>query len=531
MRNGYFQLVSAPPGGYGIKLFPPQDGGEPIRIAEMLEWLEGQKIPYDLSVLKNFLESGKEIVCHLGRGECPLVYESYKLTVSEDGMQAVARFYPASETGTRMSFNEFLSDLRYKKIVSGIKMNDVQEHFQSDGVYCTDFVVAQGKPPRHGTDAKIEYYFNTDNHIHPAMREDGSVDYFDLNMINPCHEGDVLARIIPADEGEPGVNIFGARIKPRDVKKAALQFGNQVELTPDKMAIKSKVDGHVMLVEGKVFVSDVYEVENVDLSTGNIDFKGSVKVNGNVASNYMIRSGGNVIISGVVEGAHIYAAGNIIIARGMNGMGKGTLDAGGNIIAKFIESSEVSAENGYVNAESILHSNVSAGDEVVVNGKKGLVTGGHIQAAHKVVVKTLGAEMGANTVVEVGVNPTLKKEFIRLQKEMTELSKAIRAAQPVIVNFSEKRAKGARFTQEQLNYIKTVAAELEQNKKQLIEDDAELQKVQKEMEAQKKSVVEVTGEVYPGTTIVIGDLSMVVQNSYQYCKFERIQGEVKAVPL
>ena len=40
-------------------------------------------------------------------------------------------------------------------------------------------------------------------------------------------------------------------------------------------------------------------------------------------------------------------------------------------------------------------------------------------------------------MVEVGVNPTLKKEFIRLQKEMTELSKAIRAAQPVIVNFSE----------------------------------------------------------------------------------------------
>lgn len=82
------------------------------------------------------------------------------------------------------------------------------------------------------------------------------------------------------------------------------------------------MDGHVSLVEGKVFVSDVYEVENVDLSTGNIDFEGSVQVNGNVSSNFVIRAGGNVIISGVVEGAYIEAGGNIIIARGMNGMAR-----------------------------------------------------------------------------------------------------------------------------------------------------------------------------------------------------------------
>lgn len=60
----------------------------------------------------------------------------------------------------------------------------------------------------------------------------------------------------------------------------------------------------------------------MDLSTGNIDFEGSVQVNGNVSSNFVIRAGGNVIISGVVEGAYIEAGGNIIIARGMNGMAR-----------------------------------------------------------------------------------------------------------------------------------------------------------------------------------------------------------------
>ena len=531
MQNGYFQLVNAPAGGFGIKFFPPQDGGEAIRIGEVVAWLEGQKIAYDLANLKKFLESGREIICFLGKGECPVINENYQLEISQDAMQASVRFYPPSETGKRMSFNEFLSDLKYKNIIYGIQMAEVQEHFQSPGVYCKDLLVARGKEPRHGTDAEIEYFFNTDLKVQPTMREDGSVDYFNLNVINHCHKGDILARIIPADEGEYGTNIHGTRIKPRDVKKLSLKYGNHVDLTEDKMAIRSGVDGHVMLVEDKVFVSDVYEVENVDISTGNIEFNGSVQINGNVASNYTVRASGNVIINGVVEGAYIYAGGNIIIARGMNGMAKGTLQAGGNVVAKFIESAKVVAEDGYVNTESILHSEVSAGDEIVVNGKKGFVTGGRVQAGNKVSVKTLGAEMGAPTVVEVGVNPKMKERYVQLQKEMSDLVRAIRSAQPILNSFAEKRTKGARFTPEQFNYIKGVAKDLEAKKAELNEKNEEIRDLQQIFDAQKKAVVEVTGEVYPGTTIVIGDTSMVVQSSYRYCKFERVLGEIKMAPL
>ena len=41
----------------------------------------------------------------------------------------------------------------------------------------------------------------------------------------------------------------------------------------------------------------------------------------------------------------------------------------------------------------------------------------------------------------------------------------------------------------------------------------------------------VKGEVYPGTTIIIGDSSMQVKNTYQYCRFERIDGDVKATAI
>lgn len=531
MQNGYFQLVNVMGGGYGVKFFPPKEDGEAVQIGEVVSWLEGQNLPYDLNNLKQFLESGKEITCLLGRGKCPIINESYSITVSEDYMLATVRFYPPSEDGDRISFNDFLSDLRFKNITSGIQLAELQDHFQSPGVYCTDLLVAQGKEPRHGTDARIEYFFNTDLRVQPTMNEDGSVDYFNLNIINHCHKGDVLARMIPADEGEYGLNIAGGRLKPRDVKRVAFKYGNYVELTEDEMEIKSAVDGHVMLVDDKVFVSNVYEVENVDTSTGNIEFNGSVQINGNVAANFSVHASGNVIIKGVVEGAHIYAGGNIIIARGMNGMAKGTLHAGGNIVAKFIESATVVAENGYVSTESILHSEVSSGDEIVVNGKKGFVTGGRVQATNRIVVKTLGAGMGAPTVVEVGVNSKMKDEYSNLQREVSELLKNVQNAQTVLTNFADKRAKGVRFTPEQVNEVKQSVKDLEVNKGLLEQKQIELVEMQKTYESQRRAAVEVTGEVYPGTTITIGDVSMIVQSSYKYCRFMRIEGEVRMAPL
>lgn len=529
MRNGYFQLVKTT-NGYGVRLFPPVDGGENIYIAELLHYLDDANLSYDKGALKRAVEEKRDQICFLSMGECPAIDEKYQLTVSEDNMSATMRFFPPSETGKRLDLNDILSELRYRNICSGIQMQVLQNHLMSFDFFCMDLEIAKGKQPVHGRDDRIEYCFNTDVNSQPEEREDGSVDYFNLNLINHCKAGDVLARIIPGGGGEPGVNIKGQKIQPREEKRAVLQFGKNIQLSEDRMSIVSMVDGHVMLVGGGVFVSDIYEVENVDPSTGNIDYSGSVQINGNVASNYVVNAGGNVIINGVVEGAQITAGGNIVIARGMNGMSKGCLKAGGNVISKFIENATVEAE-GYINTSSILHSNVNAGTEIVVTGKRGFITGGHVQAGNKITVKTLGSVMGASTIVEVGVDPKVKIAYAQLQKDIVELVKAIKGNQTTVTSFAEKRNKGARFTEEQIKYLRDAVMKLELQKKELKQKNDEMQDIQKHFDLQSRASIVVKGEVHPGTTIVIGDLSMVIQKEYQFCKFEVVQGDVKAVSL
>lgn len=527
-ENGYFQIVNIQ-NGYGIKLFPPHSGGEVVRINEVIDYLGKRNISCDPVKLRKVISADTEQILPLAPGVCPAEQESYLMDVSEDSMTVTVRFFPPSETGVRMSMDEFLRDMEFKKVVYGLDKELLKNHFQK-GVYCTDLVVARGKQPRHGKDAEIEYFFNTDPHAVPTLKEDGSVDFFNLNTINHCKKGDLLARIIPEDAGDPGINVAGVRIKPRAVKKKVLKFGKNVAQSEDRLSITSEVNGCVTLVDDQVFVTDLYEVENVDNSTGNIEFEGSVQVNGNICSGFCVKARGNVIVRGVVEGATVCADGDIVITRGMNGMNKGTLEAGGNIIAKFLENAVANAD-GYISAESILHSKVMAGSEINVTGKRGFIAGGHVCAGIKISAKNLGANMGASTVVEVGVNPKVKEEYQRLQNDLLEIQKVIKKTQPILTTFAEKRAQGMQFSPEQVKYIRSLVVQTEAKKKELEEKNQKWEALHAAFESQNDATVEVMGEAFPGTVIVIKDVSMSLRSSYQHCRFKRIGGEVRMVGL
>lgn len=529
MRNGYFQLVNYD-SGYGLKLYPPDDTGDELRVGEIADYLDGYGILYNRNKLEMLVMEEREMVYYLGSDPCPAYPESYLLDIAEDGMYATVRFIPPAENGQRLTFDDFLRDLRLRNIVFGIQVGELQDHFQSEGIYCTDIVLAKGREPEPGVDARIEYYFNTETHRRPMVCEDGSVDYFTLTIINQCKKGDALARIIPEVPGIDGSDIFGKRIKAKEPRRVTLKFGQNIGLSEDKRTIYTLVDGHVTLLEDKVFVSDVYEVKDVDVSTGNLDYQGSIQIDGNVTANFEVKAGGNVIIEGLVEGARIIAGGSITIGKGMNGAGGGMLKAGGDVLVKFLENARVVA-GGYVHSGAILHSRVSAGTEVIVEGRRGLIVGGYVQAAKKIEAKSIGACMGATTILEVGVNPLIKTQFTRLQKTQADTLKTVQNAEVILANFKEKLGKGVQFNESQLKYMKSVAGLVQEKTAALKELEVRLEKLHRMMETQKQAEIVVNNEMFPGTTIIVGDATKTIQTSYHYCKFVREQGEVKMVSL
>ena len=528
--NGYFRLVNQE-GKSLLRLFPPTGEGRPLEVTDVLEYLTMKDYACDLPTLKRAVEAAQkeEYEINVGNETRFPERECYKLSFSSDKMQAYAKFYAASVGGEDMTEEEMLQDLRHRGIRSGI-LTDAVRGFFAKREYCEEILVAQGKAPVQGKHAYIEYKFNTDKKAKPTLNEDGSVDFFHLNILNHCNKGDVLAVLHPEEPGEAGESIFGDQIQPAEVRKETLKYGHNIDLSEDRMVLTAQVDGHVELVEGTVFVSDELVVENVDNSTGNIDYDGNVQINGNVATNFQVKAKGDVMVKGVVEGAMIEAGGNIIIARGMNGMGKGVLKAEGNIVSKFLENVTAQAQ-GYVASESILHSKVTAGSEVNVNGKRGFITGGKVSATGSINVKTLGSAMGADTIVEVGADPGLKDRIAQLQKQIGEDTKTLQSVQPVLLSIKQKLAQGAKLSPEQVQYVQSMAAVSGQKTEAIAAANKELEELQKQVGNPSEAVVRVQGEVYPGTRICIGDVSMMVQKPAHYCRFVRERGDVKMAPF
>lgn len=529
MRNGYFRLEECL-GGTGIRFFAPDGDGEKVRLNEVMDYLTSRGISYDITVLNRAIESGeREVVPLVSTAMTVPERESYLLTVSEDCLRATVRFYAPSPENIRIEYEEFMRDLQFRYITYGVKEDVIRDFFSKEQrEYCTDILVAEGIAPRQGRDADIEYFFDTNLSRKPALKEDGSVDFFHLNTLCQCEEGQTLAQIIPADEGEYGYNVKGEKLKPREVKKCSLKFGRNIQLSEDRMSIISMVAGHVTLVEDKVFVSNVLEVENVDNSTGNIEFEGSVEIHGNVCTNFEVRAKGNIIVRGVVEGAVLAAGGDIIIERGVNGMSRGVLAARGNVVSKFLENVNVSA-GGYITTDSILHSKIYAGTEVNVSGKKGFITGGHVCATNLIAVKTLGSPMGASTIVEVGAQPDIKKRLLETQKQIGEIQKTLKSIQPIVTVYNKKKQAGLPIEADKKQYFESLIIAEEQKRKEMEKLSEELEHLQALVENKNNAQIAVEGEVYPGTKIVISEVSMMVQKKTHYCRFIKRNGDVKMV--
>lgn len=529
-KNGYFRLVNEE-NQTSIKLIPPAEGGKPLDLNDVLEYMVMKDYSGDLPEIRRAVEASaeKEMVLVLDRNKRHAERECYKLTITPDKMKAYAKFYAASEGAEDMTAQEVMRDLEAQGITHGVKQ-DAIEQFMLNREYCEDILLAEGTPPVQGKDAYIEYKFNTDKKAKPTLMEDGSVDFFNLNILCHCNKDDVLAVLHPEEPGEDGENLFGERIRPFDVKKTYFKYGNNIELSEDGLTLTSMVDGHVELVEGQVFVSDMLIVENVDNSTGNIEYEGSVQINGNVSTNFSVKAHGDIVVKGVVEGATLEADGNIIIARGMNGMGKGSLSAHGNIISKFLENANAQAD-GYIASNSILHSRIMAGGEVNVDGKRGFITGGKVSAAGGINVKTLGSEMGADTVVEVGTDPKIKNRISQLQKLIEEDKKTLNTIQPVLVATTQKISKGVKLSPDQVKHVHSLNLVSQQKTAAIKANEAELNELMEQAGNTTQAQIKVRGMAYPGTKVCIDDVSMVLQKSAHFCRFIKERGDVKMAPL
>lgn len=524
--NAYFQIGSRENGTY-LVLYP-QNGGLPLSFEMVDYYLTKHRIGYEKKEVSDALmrlTEKKEIL--LTKEKVPPMEESSVVEISTDRLSVSITLFMPSEGGGLMSREEIIGDLVHAGVKYGLD-NERLDRLCNNREYCTKIEIGHATMPVEGKSAEIKYYFNTDLTLKPRMLEDGSVDFHTLDTICPVHAGDLIAELFPAVQGRPGIDVCGKPIKPMKVNNMILRHANRIHISEDGLKMYSDVSGHVSLVDDKVFVSDTYEVPaDVDSSTGDVICEGNVEVKGNVRTGFRVEAKGDVVVNGVVEGAEIIAGGQIILMRGIQGMSRGRLIANGNIISKFIESAEVVSKAGYVQSEAIMHSQVSAKTDVIVGGKKGFITGGNTRCGQTIDAKTVGSNMGTNTILEVGVDPTIAEEFHRLEKRIPELQNEKVSAIQTLTLVAKKLKNGEQLPLEKMLQAKQAKKRLEEIDGEVSQIESRMDELSEDMEMKSNGSIRVSQTAYAGCKITISGAVYYVKSDLSHARFIKERGDVR----
>lgn len=529
-RNGYFQITNMQDGTY-LKIISSEGNGHNAVYEDIVRYLSqfGQFQVNMFELKQKIKENNEDFLFKLDDKNRPPVDESISLSLSAEALKCRCKFFPPSNDGKLMDEDAINKELEKHGVKYGIDVEVIKE-FVENRDYGKEYVIANGKAPIQGTDGRIEYFFNREQKLTPKEMDDGTVDFKNLDLISHVKKGDVLATLYKETLGESGFNVLGKEIQPKVVKKVKFSYGRNIELSEDGMSLISTVSGHVTVVDNKIFVSNVMEFNNIDMSTGNIEYDGNVIIKGDIRGGFSIISKGNIDAYGVVENAVLKAEGNIVLRYGIQGGGKGVLKAGGNIIAKFIENSTVEA-GGDIQSEAIIHCNASAGGEVNLIGKKGIIVGGIIRATKKVNAKIIGTPMEVDTIIEVGADPTVIDRYHELSKELTKIKKDLSQIVPTITLYQNKRTEGEGLRPEILFRLQELTKIFREKKKLFDEYQEEYIRIQNDLIECDSGCVIASEIAHPGVRIMISDAGLTLRDEKKCCKFCKVDAEVKALTL
>jgi uncharacterized protein len=450
------------------------------------------------------------------------------IDITDSDMKGYLLASPPTLGGTDPSYESIISFLENSGIVHGID-EDAVRGFVDDPTYNRAVLVARGTEPVNGGDARIIYNFEKDRSKVNLKEKDGKVDFKELNLVQNVVEGQVLAKKIEAEEGQPGTTVMGKILPAKDGVNIDFSIGKNVRVSDDGLSAIADKNGQVIITTGKINVEPVYVVAgDVNLRTGNILFLGTVMINGSVEDGFSVKAAGNIEVKGTVGKCEMDAEGDIIVHQGITGKSAGIVKCGHSVWSKFIENTKVEAGEMVVVSDGIINSEVYANKRIICKGKRASIVGGHLRAAEEINAKTLGSVAGMETILEVGYDPKNKEKLTTLNEKKEELQKGLEDIELNMSTLENLKKTKKELPEEKQKYYVDLKRKKAEIVGEITSTNKEIDKIQTYLTQLKiKGKVSASGTVYPGVKVYIKEAVLDVRNEFKAVTFISEAGTVK----
>ena len=426
------------------------------------------------------------------------------LNISEDYMEARGDFYPSRFDGRPINQNYVRKLLDEYKIIYGIKKDEISRAYKkcvSENVSVLNVLIAHGTPP----EKEVPEYLQLNPYLGRQKKSEmknGRLDHKARTPFTIVKKDQALAVIKPRKTGKNGVNILGEAVRFELIRPESVTAGENTRM--EGKYLLAGIDGQLIHTKGELSIRDSLVIKGpIGYKTGNIDFPGDVMIEGPVSDGFIIHSGGSISIKQTFDVTDASCKNDLLVAGGIIGRGKAVIKVGGKLRTKFIENCSVACRDKIMVDTEILNSKIYT-METLEMGDKGNIIGGEIYAIKGISVGGLGRKTGRAARVHCGVDFTMEQEREKNNGILKMLSIKIMRIKDLLGEMDGNSKNGKKEKLEEA----LLKLEDEQNKIQ-----EKINEILGSLSNFEDAVVEVRGEIVPGTLIEICNTALFVTES------------------
>jgi len=525
-------------------ILSPEKGGNLIieaSIHELIEKSEYSGLFVDNSNIKNAIAELNSVLKPLqdnqtGREIRYQVLErrdaSIEIKIDKDEMSASAEISTALG-GKNLTAKAILNSAQSSGVTKGFSKEDLitlakQAASEPAGTVVSGNI-ALGKEAENGKDAKIKMLVQSaqERILRPTVREDGTVDMRDFGDIVCVKIGDPLAKRIPLTDGIKGYTVTGNPLDPTPGEDLQMQAGQGTTISQnnDNVLISTLV-GLPRVIDNGVEVNEIYQLKNVDVSTGNIKFEGSVIIDGDVCEGMKVFATGDITVGGFVESSQLEAGGDITISGGIIGRKQEIDDVAvsdiimsvnirckGDIFAKYCQYAEISCNSLRIENQ-LMHSIINVEERLWLGTEdkaSGKLIAGYISAGTSVHAGIVGATAGSGTIV------TFEKRIKLFKEQLEDIEARIKIESDKTNELSAATKKLKKLPKSDANtkMLTKVISTYKHHANAMGAVLNEKEKVENELQVYMASVyIEATERIYQGVELIVGDFRDKTKREY-----------------
>ncbi|GEM75746.1 DUF342 domain-containing protein [Vibrio sagamiensis] len=464
------------------------------------------------------------------------------IEVSGDGMLASITVIGAYG-GRGVTADELIQILSQARVTKGINKLALRKVLQMSaqlrpGQQVTQ-PVAKGKRPIDGCDTIFKPLVEdiTKRILKPqqAGSSNEKVDLRNLGQTITVDIGQPLMRKIPFTDGISGMTVLGEEVAAKCGEDLALELGKGTEFSSsDANLLVAITSGTPLIKANCVDVDNVLLLNDVDIGTGHISFKGSVIISGNIESGMNVKATGSITVGGFIESANVQAKGDISVGKGIIGHNVSGEESKschvrsqGTIYANYAQYSELMSGKDIVLCVHSMNNDIDCRGDLTVlelKSKVGTLSGGEARVAGSVRCFQIGVEGNTVTKIEAFTQSEqykqkislLKNEYKQAQNETMEIIRKELALKKIPSGAEKKVQQEALFA-----YKKQNNDGLEHIKYQLEKAEYDFEREQSEI------TVEALNRMFDRVTVKIGKEQITTNKAYGACVFKLEQNKLR----